>query len=749
MNNILTWNANWIGVDNKKDANQWICFRKNIQLDSVPKLVTAKIAADSKYWLWINGKLVVFEGQLKRGPDPENTYYDNIDLTAYLQEGDNCIAVLLWHFGKHGFSHNSSGQAGLIFEANLGDYTLSSGADWKVLRHPAFFNTKKPHPNYRLPESNILFDSRKDIQGWQSNSYDDSSWSTATEFGKPTCAPWNKLIPRPIPQWKDFGLKEYTQTSIRKNLLLGESVFTCALEYNAQITPYLKVKATKGKKIAISTDNYKGGGAFNVRAEYITKNGIQEFECLGWMNGHNVIYKIPKGVEVLSLQYRETGYNCEFRGTFECDDDFVNRYREKALRTLYITMRDTYMDCPDRERAQWWGDAVNELGEAFYALDFKSSLLAKKGIKELFGWQKEDGSIFSPVPAGNYSDELPMQMLNSVGFYGIWTYYQHSGDLETLTEVYPGIKTYLSLWETDSNGLVIPRKGGWLWGDWGNHKDMNLLFNLWYYLALKGQYNMAKVLGHQDDVINIKLIMDGIKKSFNTTFWTGTCYRSKDYKGKTDDRVHALAVLAELAEPDKYRDIQNVFETSYHSSAYMEKYVAEAQYVMGYEAEAIIRLKKRFSFMVDHKLTTLWEDWKIGGSGGGTTNHGWSGGFLTLLSQYGLGVAPSSPGYTSYDVLPQIGSLKKLKGVIPSVKGDIRVRIEDKKGEFSLFLVSPLDTIAKVGIPIDKVRNISDIKVNGVSVSDENSGVKFLEKTERYNLFSVNPGSWEFIGKTT
>ncbi|MFR7465122.1 MAG: hypothetical protein ACLUVG_09725 [Phocaeicola vulgatus] len=28
---------------------------------------------------------------------------------------------------------------------------------------------------------------------------------------------------------------------------------------------------------------------------------------------------------------------------------------EKSQRTLYITMRDTYMDCPDRERAQWWG----------------------------------------------------------------------------------------------------------------------------------------------------------------------------------------------------------------------------------------------------------------------------------------------------------------------------------------------------------------------------------------------------------
>ena len=29
-------------------------------------MALAKIACDSKYWMWINGELAVFEGQLKR-----------------------------------------------------------------------------------------------------------------------------------------------------------------------------------------------------------------------------------------------------------------------------------------------------------------------------------------------------------------------------------------------------------------------------------------------------------------------------------------------------------------------------------------------------------------------------------------------------------------------------------------------------------------------------------------------------------
>ena len=92
-------------------SNQWICYRKTINLAEAPTQAMARIAVDSKYWLWINGELVVFEGQLKRGPTPKDTYFDRVDLTKYLRKGDNTIAVLVWYFGKDGFSHKSSGKA--------------------------------------------------------------------------------------------------------------------------------------------------------------------------------------------------------------------------------------------------------------------------------------------------------------------------------------------------------------------------------------------------------------------------------------------------------------------------------------------------------------------------------------------------------------------------------------------------------------------------------------------------------------
>jgi hypothetical protein len=757
----VLWQAKWIGtsapnavaesVNEAKvppqGANQWTCFRKVVHLEAAPKYAVARIAADSKYWLWVNGAMVVFEGQLKRGPTPNDTYYDRVDLTQYLQQGENSIAVLLWYFGKHGFSHNSSGKAGFLFDAVVDGRAVKSDRHWKAIPHPAYGNTGPPYPNFRLPESNIRFDAQKDLGAWQNVKFNDSSWAAAAEYGTPPCAPWNSLVERPIPLWKDFGLKEYVNAADLPTVSDG-TVIRAKLPYNAQVTPYLKVEGPAGQRIDLRMDNYQGGGPPNIRAEYVTRSGVQAYENLGWMNGHAVHYTIPAGFKILELKYRETGYNTEFTGTFECDDDFLNRYRQKALRTLYITMRDTYFDCPDRERAQWWGDLVNEMGEAFYSLDPRSNDLAKKGILELANWQRPDHTIFSPVPAGNWNKELPMQMLNSIGYYGFWTYYQYTGDLETIRTVYPAVKRYLSIWKLGDDGLVVPRKGGWLWGDWGKNKDMTLLFNSWYYLALKGQLNLARAVGAGADLPVIEARMKSIEQNYNKTFWNGKEYRSPNYKGQTDDRVHALAVVSGLAKPEQYAAIREVFRKQEHSSPYMEKYVGEAFYQMRFADDAIARTKKRFREMTEHPYSTLWEDWRIGGSGGGTINHAWCGGALTLLSQYGAGVSPVTPGYASYQVLPQMGPLKWIKTTVPSVKGAIDLELRRGAGSFSLKLNSPEGTSALVGIP--KRSGVSCIKESGQTIWKNGKPTKdlhklaFHEETEHYIQFHVPPGFWSF-----
>lgn len=68
--------ASWITAadDSVNRPNTWIAFQKDVVMKTKPRSLKARIACDSKYWLWVNGNLVVFEGSLKRGPAPGEGY---------------------------------------------------------------------------------------------------------------------------------------------------------------------------------------------------------------------------------------------------------------------------------------------------------------------------------------------------------------------------------------------------------------------------------------------------------------------------------------------------------------------------------------------------------------------------------------------------------------------------------------------------------------------------------------------------
>jgi len=750
------WKASWIiSPLAKNESNSWVCFRKVVNISKVPSEVIASIAVDSKYWLWINEKLVVFEGELKRGPSPGNTYYDEVNLSPFLRKGDNVIAVLVCYFGKEGFSHQSSGQSGLLFDCQTKKMSILSDDSWQTFPQSAFVPFEGSQPNFRLPESCLHFDARKDIGNWQSLDYNTTEWFPAIEVGDPPCEPWNALVLRPIPQWKDSGLKDYDNIVDLPEISTGEPV-VCKLPANLQITPWLKVEAKDGNVIDIRTDHYIGGSEPSIQARYTTKNGIQEYESFGWMNGEEVIYTIPVGVKILGLKYRETGYNTGFSGSFHCSDDFFNCLWKKARRTLYVNMRDTYMDCPDRERAQWWGDEVIEGGEAFYAFDCQSHLLFRKGMYELIKWQKPDSIIFAPIPAGNWDKELPDQMLASIGYYGFWNYYLQSGDLKTIEDLYDGVMRYISLWKIKENGSLVFRKGEWPWGaegawaDWGENKDIKLLQNTWYYLALKGVIGMASAIGRTDDVIFLDKKMTNLKIAFNRDFWNGEAYRYPEYKGLTDDRVQALAVISGLADESKYPQLFEVFSKNEHASPYMEKFVIEAYFRMGKDQAGLERLKRRFGSMVmDPDNSTLWEVWgnSTDGFSGGTTNHGWSGGGLTILSQYVCGISPIEPGYTRFQVAPQPGSLSFASAVVESVKGIIKIKFNNQPDMFDLFVTVPEQTLAEVQLP--KKRKYTKIYHDGKLIWE--NGVMLKEKRKHALVFSlihgrviVIPGKWRF-----
>ncbi len=696
------WKAKWIwDKENLTEKNVWMCFRKNVNIDKVPEELTACISADSKYWLYINGETVVFEGSVKRGPDKNSGYYDSIDIAPYLQEGENTIFALVWFWDNEtSYSYCSSGQGGFLFEAIGESIAIISDKSWKVKRNSAYVDSPYYPPNYRLPEYSIYFDARKSIGDWMNEDYDVSSWENATEYAVGGDGVYGKLYPRGIPFLKDYGLKDYENSKDYENYTVkkffGEKI-KLDIPYNAQITPYLKIIAPAGKKIRITTENTLIGA---VSTTYKTIEGEQEFEALGWFNGEHITYKIPKGVTIVSLMYRETGYDSSFCGDFKCDDEFLNSLWQKSLRTLYVTMRDNFMDCPDRERAQWWGDVTSEMIMTMYSMDSNSYLLYQKGVEAMLSHIDDTKVLQTVVPISGDYFELPVQQL--AGIVGFWTYYEYTGDKAFVEKVYDASLDYLKLWEIGKNNLAIHREGSWDWPDWGKKADMTAIENAWVYYALSATEKMADLLEKDEDILFITDRKETILKGYKA-LWTEEGFKSDDVK-KPDDRANALAVLSGLAEKEQYDTITDVLTTTKNSSPYMEYYVLEALCKIGKYEVAKDRIKDRYEGMMCEDYSTLWEFWD---SWRGTKNHAWSGGPLVIMSKHFAGVTPLEAGYEKVKIEPQYTLSNSINCTVPSVKGLITLNYEKVSGDYMIHLTVPQGIKAVLYVPIDAVVNIN------------------------------------------
>ncbi len=686
------------------DNNTFMRFRKTVTLgaEDFKKDIIAYAAADSRYWLYINGKIVVREGGEKRGVTKDSTYYDTLNLTDYLHEGENLIAAQVWYFGpdEYNFSYASSGHAGFYMEIDTSASTITTDESWKVYHNMAFQSAPN-EANIRLAEKDIVYLGYY-ADHWTDPGYDDSFWQNAVVTSLPGELPAGNMVPRKIPLFRDEGLREYEDLSCCKGKRITSEYedVTVTLPGNIQFYPYLEVEAdAAGSIIEIRTDQYEDVNGNSVKCSYVTKKGRQSFESPGWMNGGKVIYRIPKGIKILSLEYRETGYDTSAAGSFSCSDPFYKALWKKAENTLLVNMRDTYMDCPNRERAQWFADMAIEMTETNYALDENADALYRAGMDTVFGWADPDGALQTIVPMSAARNEMPIQML--MGFCSYWDHYCRTGDPGFLTQVYAPSKKYLEFWNVDENGSISINRDApvWMWADSTDGVDEPVIETAWYYYALTELERIASEIGYTEDEIFFEERKSLIEKGFDR-FWTAEGYRS-DFVNKPDERAQAIAVLSGLADASKYPVIAGVFEKSFQAAPLLEYYVESACIRIGRADLAEMRMKRQYAPMIEGEhagdIDTLWEYWTYGQ---GTSNHAWSGGPLVILSRdfAGIHFLPETAD-ADFLIAPAETSLTEISASARSAKGIVSVTIKKNGDKSILTLSQPEGTVSHVYLP--------------------------------------------------
>jgi len=820
------WTANWIWTADQGPNNSWVSFRKKVTLSAQPSKAITKIAAENKYWLYVNDSLVVRDGGLDIRPDLNNTYYDEIDLAPYLKSGENTIAALVWYKGgADGYSQRTVDNGGFLFEAGItgaSPASIVSDNSWKVKVNPAFnhgtFNFKyavsgtitfnnatfddpipgvlkagyyritgsgdlwtkcadeagtftlpgvcdvaygsennqlKPGGDYKWVAWPVSYDGMNAIQGWQGTGYNDASWGNATAKGAPPVAPWNTLVHRTIPFWKDYGLTAYNNafpSTISTNTTVTEN-----LDINIQGTPYLKVNAPAGVRIKIILNDFYWH-------EYITRAGVQEFECFAWQNSssHTVQYNfsnVTAPVTILDMKFRQTGYNTAVRGVFLSDDARLNSLWNKSKNTSRVCMRDIFYDCPNRERGQWWGDVSEQILYSFYLYDQNANLLAKKGFRELMHTQKADGSLYTTAPGNVF--HLPDQNMAAVAM--LWKYYQYTGDADLVRELYPQAKKFIDYCAgtANSDGMLIlqPSQGWslWNWIDWGSNMDIvdgsaNTVCNAIYITLLDAMINMADLTGAASDKTYYQTLQNRVKTQFNNYFWNSAAnayvfHRNNGVQSSViDDRSNAWAVLAGMVDDSRKPGVLAVLRNRNNAGPYQEMYIEMAMSMLN-AGDALTRMRSRYAAMIDSSSSTLWEEFPAGNS----NNHAWSAGPLYQLSAYAAGVRPTLPAYSEFIFQPQVTSLNTILALVPSPKGDIIVSYNRGANVYTQTLTNPINTVATVAIPKGMLAaGVNEIDANKVAVWKNGSfissvaGISYVGEDTDYIRFRVQPGSWTF-----
>lgn len=526
------WIPNWNAED--KDEPRIVYFRKEFDIHRVPEKLEVKISADSRYKLYINGKLAEI------GPskgDNQVWYYETVDLAPHLIQGKNVLAVIVLRYPleyrKGNLSVFRTQTPGFYF---VGEYidnsgkivSLSADESWKCIREP----------NVKLLPDSPLFShlyimeeasGNPDTYGWMKAGYDDGNWQPAEVQWKQfllnkASSPCN-LHARTIPYMNKIpgrfrGVLVIRESQLDKtewdDMLAGEKTLTVSpqsrevveIDAGELMTGFLKLSLIGGKRSTIrilqsesyvipqksndsnvtlppkkedrldhvngslegKTDTYKVAG--------IGKDGEEEYYEPFWFRTFRFIrLEIATADEPLiikSFDFLETGYPLEIKTRVKTSDESMQAIWDISERSLRRCMHETYMDCPFYEQLQYAMDTRSQI--LYTYMVSADDRLARKCFDDFRRSQRHDGMINCCYPSYTFN------AIPGFSIYYILMLYDHMmffGDKELIRSylsTVDGILEYFNR-HLDKNGMIgkiggyLFRDSSWSFIDWAEKWD--------------------------------------------------------------------------------------------------------------------------------------------------------------------------------------------------------------------------------------------------------------------------------------
>jgi hypothetical protein len=518
-------------------------FRRTFDLETIPPAAPAKITADSRYVLWVNGQ------EVGRGPvrsQPYRQRYDSYDLAPYLSAGRNVITALVTYYGRpmsfwQPAPAGSNTDAALVFEARLDDRMIVSDDSWRVQRSAAWSLMVGSEGGEGVPVE--IVDAREVPARWREMDFDDSDWRKAPPLpaihpaslgeSRPPTYPFGRLLPRGISQLVGDRVNplRILDSSTRSapawtddhpvsrvvQVLLEEVIDTkpdrAAATFELQPGHVHHLSADFGRIVAgfVELDLEAPAGTVvemhyrekpfrpelawkkedpQTGARYVAAGANDHFGALE-LNGLRYVHLAihadqSASVTVNRLGVREYLYPRTGRAYFRSNDPDLDALYRAGIRTVQLNSLDSYTDCPTREQRAWVGDAVvHQMVDLATNEDWG---LARNYL-ELSDSPRPDG-ILPMVVASDIeaSGGLTIPDWSLSWIHGLHIQYWHDGDLEAVRRHLPSAERVLR-WYTSylDDRCTVADVPEWNLVDWASifvSGRSSILTALWARAAL-------------------------------------------------------------------------------------------------------------------------------------------------------------------------------------------------------------------------------------------------------------------------
>lgn len=722
--------CHWIWLaDAEPVVNSYIRARRKFSLPAAPKSASLKISANSLYKLYINGQYVG-KGPVRSGEG--QCYFDTFQIGELLHKGDNVIAVLAHHIGKDTFAA-SAGRPGLIckVKVELADEALSIVTDetWKMQRAEEWV-ADGARMNHRLGFQESYNAALVD-NAWREIKFREKGWEAAAVVATPPALPFGKLLARQIPQLnertilpaaivaigntpdleKDIPITEMPAimaAAEMANLRAGQVKDESAL-LTADGVAHIKTPRG-GRGVAILLDfgrevfgnveiGIAGSGTGCIDLCYCEelvdgriKPDAQETLCtdrlllrrgaLEWQSFQPRAFRFlqiefrrcSKPVALQYVRVNQTTYPIQPAASFKCNDRLITEIWEAGAYTAELCMQDTFIDCPLRERAQWWSEARLLSRTAYYA--FGDTALLAQALRQFAASQDKDGTVLALYPAGV---EMLAPDLALLWIYSILDYYAFSDDAELVEELYPTVEKLLSWFGRyiNDSGLLADVPGH-LQVD---HADLEregevTALNCFYYQGLRVAAALASICGKEEDAERYISAAHNLKVALNKYLYVprnglfAECRVDGQLVEKFSAQANILAALFDVTDQYQKAGIMRQIHTLPElTTPYFASYYLEALYLLDRHDEALAYMRRTWGQMIKAGATTLWEDFDTRGC----LCHGSAvAPTRDLIAEY-VGIKPVA-GAHRFVVTPHTGDLKWAHGTFNTQNGPLSVK---------------------------------------------------------------------------